>query len=76
MTLNTVEARPVASGEIEANAAACAGTKTWPIANPRQNIRSRIHRRLVCAPTRVISPIEAVTPSSPRAMFRRGPSTG
>ena len=37
---------------------------------------SRIHHRLVCAPTRLINPVEAVTPTSPSAMFRRGPSTG
>lgn len=43
-TLNIVEARPVASGEMVANATACAGTKTWPIASPRQNISSRIAR--------------------------------
>ena len=75
-TLNIVEARPVASGEIVANAAAWAGTKTWAMPTPSANISSRIHHRLVCAPTRLISPIEAATPTRPSAMLRRGPSPG
>ena len=46
-TLNMVEARPVACGEIVANAAAWEGTNTWPMAIPRQNISTRIHHKLV-----------------------------
>jgi hypothetical protein len=42
-----------------ANVAACAGTKTWPIATPRQNMSSRIHHKLVCASTRLIRAIDA-----------------
>jgi len=39
--LNIVEALPIASGEMVANAAAWVGTKTWPMDKPMVNISQR-----------------------------------
>jgi hypothetical protein len=49
-TLNMVGARPVACGEIVANAAAWDGTNTWPMATPRQNISTYALRPSVGRP--------------------------
>jgi hypothetical protein len=45
-----VGARPVACGEIVANAAAWDGTNTWPMATPRQNISTYALRPSVGRP--------------------------
>ena len=74
--LNIVEALPVAPAEMVANAAAWVGTNTCPMASPMVNISSRAHHRLEWAPSSESKLMETAAPTSPRAMSRRGPSSG
>jgi len=71
-----VEALPVASGEMVANAAAWVGTNTWPMDKPMVNISRRAHHKLEWASSRDSRPMEAAAPASPKAMCRRGPRIG
>jgi hypothetical protein len=76
LALNTVDARPVAAGEMVAKAAACMLNITCGMAYPRPNINNRIHHRLVWAPLSDMRAVNTAMDTSPPAMTRRGPKRG